>query len=201
MMATTHVLAGVALAAAALVVAPEHTTVAVVAGAVGGMFPDLDIYAGHRKTLHYPVCFPVAAVPALGMAVVVPTELMVAAAFFLAAAGAHSAMDALGGGLELRPWLATSERAVYDHVRGRWIAPRRWVRYDGAPEDLALAGVFGMFAASAFGGLVAQFVLAVLVGSLAYAFVRKPMVRITEYLVGRLPAVALPYVPERFVAG
>src|SRR6056297_545185 len=82
MMATTHALFGVALAAAALVVAPEFGTVAL-----------------------------------------------------------HAASDALGGGLELKPWRATSERAVYDHFRGRWIRPRRWVRYDGAPEDLAFAGI------------------------------------------------------------
>jgi hypothetical protein len=40
------------------------------------------------------------------------------------------------------PWTNPGDRAVYDHLRGRWLRPRRWVRYDGAPEDGAAA--FGL---------------------------------------------------------
>jgi len=44
-------------------------------------------------------------------------------------AAVHSVADMYGGGLELRPG-GNSDRAVYDHYRGTWIAPRQlvWVR-------------------------------------------------------------------------
>lgn len=198
MMATTHALAGMALASAAVLVAPEHAPVAVAAGAAGGAFPDLDLYGAHRRTLHFPVYYAVAAVAALAVALLVPTTLTVALAAFLAAAALHAAMDALGGGLELRPWEATSERAVYDHYRGRWLRPRRLVRYDGAPEDLLLAGALAVpTLAHASGGLRTA-VGGLLVVSAGYALVRKPMVAATESLVAALPATVVARLPDRF---
>ncbi|NHN61176.1 metal-dependent hydrolase [Halorussus sp. JP-T4] len=185
-MATTHALFGMALGAVALVVAPEYATVAVAAGGIGGLFPDLDLAGDHRKDLHFPVCYSLAAVAALALAAVAPTAVTVAVAVFLASAALHSAGDALGGGLELRPWEATSEEAVYDHFNGRWIAPRRWIRYDGAPEDLLAAAAF-----AAPGVLYAeplqQAVLALLGVSTVYALLRKRLVDAGERLADRLP--------------
>lgn len=199
MMATTHALTGVAIAALVAFVSPEVSLVAVGAAAAGGVFPDLDLYAGHRRTLHYPVYFSVGAVLATGIAILTPTTLTVAGALFLVAAAVHSAMDAFGGGLELRPWLGTSDRAVYSHFHGRWIAPRRWIRYDGAPEDLGLASVMAFPALLAFDGPVLAGVVALLAVSAGYVLVRKPMVRVAEWLVGRLPDATREFVPERFV--
>jgi len=199
MMATTHALTGVAIAAAAALVSPEVSVVAIVAAGAGGLFPDLDLYAGHRKTLHFPVYFSLAALVAVGIAVFDPTTLTVAGALFLVAAAVHSVMDAFGGGLELRPWLGTSEQAVYDHFNGRWIAPRRWIRYDGAPEDLGLATLMAVPALVTFEGQVALAVLGLLAVSAVYVLLRKPMVRIAEYLVGQLPSAARERVPTRFV--
>ncbi|AKH96694.1 metal-dependent hydrolase [Halanaeroarchaeum sulfurireducens] len=199
MMATTHVLTGVALAAAAASAVPEVSVVAVGAAAAGGLFPDLDLYAGHRKTLHYPIFFAIASLIAVAIATVEPTTLTVAGALFLAAAALHSIMDAFGGGLELRPWLGTSDRAVYSHFHRQWIPPRRWIRYDGAPEDLALATVMAVPALSTFDGPVALGVVALLLVSAGYVLVRKPMVRIAEWLVARLPTSVRTYIPARFV--
>ncbi|MFC4358174.1 metal-dependent hydrolase [Halobium salinum] len=196
MMATTHALVGVALA---LLVAPDGGLVPVAAGALGGLFPDFDLYAGHRKTLHFPVYFPLAAALAAVVALVSPGPATLAAALFLAAAGIHSAMDALGGGLELRPWEGNSDRAVYDHFRGRWIAPRRWIRYDGAPEDLLLAGVFGLPAYAVLSGLAETLVLLALGVSFVYVVLRKPMVWAAERVVDALPAHVVDLVPARFL--
>lgn len=38
-----------------------------------------------------------------------------------------------GGGVGSEPWNTTSDRGVYNRFRERWHAPRRWVRYSGAP--------------------------------------------------------------------
>lgn len=199
MMATTHVLAGLAIASAVAVVAPEFGPAALVAAAVGGVLPDLDLYAGHRRTLHFPVYLPAAAAVATPLALVVPTPATVALAVFLLAAGVHSAMDALGGGLELKPWRATSDRAVFSHYHGEWIAPRRLVRYDGAPEDLLLAGVLAVPALVVFDGPVEEAILAVLAVSAAYVALRKPMVWVGEWLVGRLPPAVLARLPDAVV--
>lgn len=199
MMATTHVLAGIALASVALYTTPELAPIAVAAAALGGLAPDLDLYAGHRKTLHFPVYLPALAIPAVGIAALAPTAITIAVGYFLLAAAVHSMMDAYGGGLELRPWLGTSERAVYDHFNGRWISPRRGVRYDGAPEDLVLAGVLALPGLLLFEPPVPMVVGVILSISAFYALVRKRMVRLAEWFVARLPEALLAKVPARFV--
>ena len=199
MMATTHALTGVAIAAAAAFVSPELSVVAVGAAAAGGFFPDLDLYAGHRKTLHFPIYFSVAALLAVGIAAFDPTTLTVAGALFLVAAAVHSVMDAFGGGLELRPWMGTSDRAVYSHYHARWIAPRRWIRYDGSPEDLGLASMMAAPALLTFDGPVTMGIVALLGISAVYVLLRKPMVTIAEWLVARIPTQVRVHVPARFV--
>ena len=199
MMASTHVLAGIALASVALYTTPELAPIAVAAAALGGLVPDLDLYAGHRKTLHFPVYLPAVAVLAVGIAALAPSAATVAAGYFLLAAAVHSVMDAFGGGLELRPWLGTSHRAVYDHFNGRWISPRRGVRYDGAPEDLLLASVLALPGLLLFEPPVPAVVVAILAISAVYTLLRKRMVSAAEWFVGRLPDAVLARVPERFV--
>jgi hypothetical protein len=209
MMATTHALFGVALAAAAVRVVPElglatagFATVALVAAVAGSVFPDLDLYAGHRRTLHYPVYYAALAVPAVALAVGLPGAWTLALALFVLGAAAHSLMDALGGGLELKPWRETSERAVYDHYRGRWIRPRRWIRYDGAPEDVLVAAALAVPALVTFDGPVQTFVVAVLLVSAGYALLRKQLAALAERLASAVPADLHSYLPERFrVAG
>jgi len=122
MMLPTHVLGGMLLAAPLVRVAPELAPIGFVAGFLGGLFPDLDMYVGHRKTLHFPVYYSAFAALALFAALAVPSAATVGAALFLLGAAVHSVADMYGGGLELRPWEGNSDRAVYDHYRGTWIA-------------------------------------------------------------------------------
>ncbi|ELZ92879.1 hypothetical protein C440_12199 [Haloferax mucosum ATCC BAA-1512] len=199
MMATTHALAGVVLGTAVWALVPEAGMLPVLAAALGGLFPDFDLYAGHRKTLHFPVYFSALAVPASVIAAVNPTTTSLAVALFLAGAALHSASDVLGGGLELKPWLGTSERAVYDHWNGRWLAPKRLIRYDGAPEDLALALAFAVPPVVAFDGLAELLVIGAVTVSGVYALLRKPMVTFAEKAVGAMPDHVIDYVPERFI--
>jgi hypothetical protein len=220
MMATTHALAGMALASVATLLAPEFAPVAVAAAAAGGVFPDFDMPGRHRRTLHFPVYYSIVALALLAVALVVPTPVTVALAAFVGAAALHSASDVLGGGLELRPWERTSDRAVYDHYRGRWLRPRRWVRYDGAPEDVALAGLLAVptlalaggatsiqatafsvesIQAVALSGALVPTLVVVLVGvSVAYGIVRKPLVVFGEWLVAGLPAGVVDRIPGTF---
>jgi hypothetical protein len=182
MMATTHAFTGLALAAALVVavpgLSPEVAFAAAVGGLVGGAFPDLDMLGTHRRTLHYPEYYWVLAVPLVGAAVVLQTPLAVGAAVFAVAAAVHSVSDVFGGGLETRPWEGRSDKGVYFHAGKRWLAPKQWVRYDGAPEDLALAAVLALPGLYAFDGVVETVVLVGLAVSVVYTVFRKKLVEV-----------------------
>jgi hypothetical protein len=200
MMATTHALAGLLLGGVAATLAPDLAVPALVAGFLGGAAPDLDLYAGHRKTLHFPVYGPIAGLAAGGVAVLVTGPVTVAVAVFVLAAGLHALSDAVGGGLELRPWRGESDRAVYDHYRGRWIPPRRWIRYDGAPEDLLLCTVLALPGLVALNGRAETAILAALAVSVAYTLARKPLVALADRFVPQIPQDVFDRLPDRLVS-
>ena len=202
MMLPTHAIAGMVLALPVAYARPEFAAVALVAGFVGGVVPDLDLYAGHRKTLHYPVYYQPLAAAALLVAAWRPTTVTVGVAFVLVGAAVHSVADVLGGGLELRPWEATSDRAVYDHHRKRWIAPRRWVPYDGSPGDLLLSVALAVPLLATLDATLRGVVLATLAVAVVYTAVRRVLPRLAVLLVDGLepvvPASVLAYVPARY---
>jgi len=180
MMATTHAFVGLALASAYAVLGGEYAAVAAAAALAGGIFPDLDLVAEHRKTLHFPEYYAMLAVGAVAVAVVATGPATVAAAAFLVSAAVHAASDALGGGLEARPWLAESDRGVFLHRRGRWAPPRRLVRYDGAPEDLAVGVAFALPGLVVFDGWIRRVALAGVAVSVVYVALRKHLPALEE---------------------
>ena len=186
-MATTHVFAALLPAAAVAVVAPQFAGVAAAAAIVGGLFPDLDVLATHRKTLHFPVYYWVPAGLSALLAVAVPTAATVGLAVFLLAAAIHSLSDVLGGSHELKPWDGTVDRAVYSHYHGRWLEARRWVGYDGSPGDLALAAVLALPILFVFAGAVRAVVVGMLAVSIGYALLRRPIAAAVERLLERGP--------------
>lgn len=200
-MLPTHALVGLALAAPLALYAPEFAPAALLGALVGGILPDLDMYAGHRKTLHYPTGYPVAVAPAALLAVLWPTPATVALAFGLLAAATHCRMDVYGGGLELRPWESTSDRAVYDHARGEWLPPRRVIAYDGSPGDLALAALVGIPLFVVLDGAFAVVVAAALVVATVYVALRRFLAELAPTVFGRVPKPLSEYVPERYERG
>lgn len=136
MMLFTHILAGALIGLPAAGLYGSAVVPLVVAGAIGGLVPDIDMVLEHRRTLHFPVI-------GTGVAIV----LLVAGAWmgsvvqllavFMAAVAVHSLMDVLGGGKELRPWERTDPRASFDHLHGEWFMARRLV-HDGSRGDLLL---------------------------------------------------------------
>lgn len=186
MMSSTHAAAGLALAAAFALAAPvlglpAGLAVAAAAGALaGGVFPDLDLVATHRKTLHFPVYYTATALAALALAALRPTAWTVGAAFFLLSAAVHCVSDTLGGSVEPRPWEATDDRAVYHHPRGEWLRARRVIRYDGAPEDLLAAVLLAIPGLLVFDGAIRTVTVAMLVVSAGYVLVRKRLADIEE---------------------
>ena len=200
-MATTHLLAGLLVALPVALVYPSFAMPVLIGAAVGSVLPDLDLYYGHRRTLHYPTIGPVLAIFGAIGAILYPHPWVVATAFVLIGAAIHVRMDIYGGGLELRPWAGTSDRAVYDHLRGEWIAPRRLVRYDGAPEDVLMATTFAVVPLLVLDGLLWYLVAAALVISILYGLVRKPIVDLGVILLRHVPRPILMMLPVRYLEG
>jgi hypothetical protein len=198
MMLPTHAVVGLALAAPLAVSRPELGLFALLGGLLGSLIPDLDLYAGHRRTLHYPTGYTIAAAIAVAVAFALTMPTTVGLAFLLVGAAVHCRMDRYGGGLELRPWEGVSERAVYDHVRGEWRTPKRWIEYDGSPRDVVLALLVGV---PLFVVLPAPFrwvVLGALVTGCAYGLLRRRLAAIAPAVFDAGPEVAAAYVPDRY---
>jgi hypothetical protein len=190
MMAPTHVAAGLSVAAAVTLVAPEFGAVAAVAAVAGSVFPDLDMVFGeHRRTLHPVEAYGLLAALAVGTAVVTPSPPTVAVATFLVAATLHPIFDLAGGSSEPRPWEAATDRGVYLRSRGGWVAPRRWVRYDGAPEDFGLAVLLAAPGVAVYGRPVTGAAVAVLGVGLGYTLWRKRLPQLSGYLNLPVPPV------------
>lgn len=137
-MVFTHILVGILIGAFYSTVHPEAASIAVIAGLFGGGFPDVDMLFMHRKTLHYPVIFSLLSVAGAIAVVIAPLPVIVLFFIAMTAAAVHCMMDTLGGGKEMRPWEKTDDRAVFNHVSGEWITPRR-LFYDGSIYDLAIS--------------------------------------------------------------
>jgi hypothetical protein len=181
MMSTTHAAVGLLLAVPLAFVAPELAVAAALGALAGGIFPDVDLLVGvHRRTLHFPVLYWVPTAVAGGVALALRDPLSVAVAYFFLAAAVHSVSDWFGAGTEPRPWERTSSEAVYVHARGRWLRPRYLVRYDGAPEDLAVAGVAALPALLVFDGTVQTLTTALVAVSVVYVAVRKRLPDLEE---------------------
>ncbi|WP_340101624.1 metal-dependent hydrolase [Salinibaculum salinum] len=198
MMATTHALYGMAVGALLVPIAPEYAPAAMVVGFVAGFLPDLDVYADHRRTLHFPVYASFAAIPAVAFAVLVPSLPTVLLATAVVAVALHTVMDAAGGGLSLRPWEDQPDRAVYSHFHGRWVAPRRLVAYDGAPSDLVLALGAGIPLLAVATDPIRTLVAGTLLVSTGYVLVRKHLVEIISVAVRYTPQSLHVFVPRRF---
>lgn len=173
-MVLTHIAVGMALSLPVALFAPEFATVAASSGAIGGAVPDVDLLVGeHRRTLHFPVLYWPPAIAASALALIVVSPLAVGAAVAVVAAAVHSVSDVLGAGEELRPWQRTNPNAVYDHLRRRWLHARYVVRYDGAPEDLALTMVFATPVVVCLDGMARWIAVSAVVIAVPYAFFRK----------------------------
>jgi hypothetical protein len=184
MMGITHALVGLLFTLPVALLAPAFATPAAVGAVVGGFLPDADLFGGvHRRTLHFPVAGPVAAILAGVVALVAPSPVTVSLAFALLSAGVHAASDALGAGEELRPWERTNPNAVYDHVRGRWLRARYLIPYDGSPRDLAVTVVCAVPVAAVYDGPVRWFVVGLVVVAVVYTLLRKRLVVHFERIV------------------
>jgi len=185
MMLPTHVLGGMLLAAPLVRVAPELAPIGFVAGFLGGLFPDLDMYVGHRKTLHFPVYYSAFAALALFAALAVPSAATVGAPCSFSARPSTAsptctAADwSCGRGRELRPRRVRPLPRDLDR-------PRQLVRYDGAVEDLALSIGLSLPLLYLLNGLFQQVVLGTLVVAAVYTMTRRHLAELAAWITPTL---------------
>ncbi|ESS10083.1 MAG: putative membrane-bound metal-dependent hydrolase (DUF457) [uncultured archaeon A07HN63] len=182
MLTSTHALSGAAVGALTAVIAPELLPAAVVVGLLAGVAPDLDLLWTHRKTTHFPVYGAVATLAVGLVAAATGGSFALLLAVAAAAFSLHPLMDVLCGGVEVRPWEATSERAVYDHARRRWLRPRRLVRYAGAPEELLLTAGVGLPVVVVTTDTLRQSMVVIIVVSGLFIAVRRRLAPLAERL-------------------
>ena len=182
MMTSTHALSGAAVGALIVVVSPELLPVAIIVGLLAGVVPDLDLIWTHRKTTHFPIY---GAVGTLAVGLVAATtggSVVLILTVAVAAFSLHPLMDILCGGVEVRPWEATSERAVYDHAHHRWLRPRRLVRYAGAPEELLLTAIVGFPVVVVTTDALQQGIVVIILVSGLFVSVRRRLAPLVERL-------------------
>ncbi|MFQ3307977.1 MAG: hypothetical protein ACI977_000192 [Candidatus Nanohaloarchaea archaeon] len=138
MMATTHGLIGVLTALPLYFISPELFMAGVTGAFAGGIFPDLDLYHGHRKMLHYPLYYNFAWMAILPVLLIYPVPNTAAVFFFLLSAGVHCYSDRFGGPKDSRPWKNDSGEAVYSHYHSKWLRPEKIIPYDGSKEDFVV---------------------------------------------------------------
>lgn len=148
MMATTHAFASLAVAALSVPVLSEYASPPVLLGAAfaGGLAPDADLLATHRRTLHYPLVTPALALGLFAVVAITASAVVAVVAVAVAGAALHAVADVFAGSPEPEPWDPSLDRAVYNHLLGAWHVPRRYVRYSGAPEDFLLGLSFALVA-------------------------------------------------------
>lgn len=175
-MVFTHILLGIALAAIVSLLLPVNPNTLVVAGLVGGGFPDIDMLLTHRKSLHYPVIYSILSVMLLIVYAFSGSVLVILLLLGTSAAALHSIMDILGGGKEMRPWRKTDNRAVYNHITKEWIHPLR-VFYDGSATDLILAILLGAIAIWILPRRLWPLILGLILLSVLYTLLRRAVTK------------------------
>ncbi len=191
MMALTHGFMSLALAVLVLPFVSDHVTAPLLLAVtfIGGVVPDTDLLANHRKTLHYPTIYPALALLLLGGFLLTSSALFLLLMFAIGAAALHCLSDILAGSAEREPWNPATDHGVYNHVLKRWHRPRRYVRYSGAPEDFLVGLVFATIAvwSTTTSATVDIGLLSLLAVAGMYSLLRKRLRRVAAFGVALVP--------------
>ena len=178
MMLSTHLLIGGVLGLWPLFFMPEFLTVSVLAGIVMSAFPDLDLFHHHRRSLHRPFQYLILTAAAAVALILNPYLYTVVLFSSLAGMTAHSLCEILSSGMTMRPEEEPDDRAVYDHIRDRWIAPRRYILF-GESKDLILTVIAGTILLNVFSG----FMKLVLSGVIVFGIIHFLVLDVAEKIV------------------
>ena len=198
-MLPTHALSGMIISLPLFYFKPELAYIGLISGLIGSVFPDSDMYWGHRKTLHYPVYYSVLAFLSLTAFLIYTTPATLAISFFLIGCTIHTLSDILTAGLELKPWKQQSKKAVYNHYSQEWIEPKHIIAYDGSKGDLAILLSLSIPLLFILGPKSKLFVFTMVIIGIIYSLLRKKLPNIGVQLIEYIPSRYMKYVPNRYI--
>lgn len=179
MMIVSHALLGGVIGILSMFIAPSELTVAIIAGGIGGLIPDLDMLLDHRRTLHFPFTSTVLLLPAFIAFVLVPMSITTVLFFGLAGMAFHAYTDILGEGRVMRHWVHIDHRAVYDHVTDRWVYPRRVIK-TGQGTDLFVTAFSGSLLVRVVDSPLSYVVVVLVVVAFVFTITLRPAARIVS---------------------
>lgn len=122
---------------------PSLAGVAVTAGILGSILPDLDMMAEHHRTLHRPFQFLVITAAFYTIFWFTNSTFSAFLFFGVGAATVHSFSDILSQGKTKHPEVSKDDRAVFNHLAGEWMEPKRLVN-EGSRRDLFMTFVLAV---------------------------------------------------------
>lgn len=199
MMGFTHLFMSLSLAALVVPITSEYVAppAVFVIALIGGLSPDLDLVARHRRTLHYPAIFPLLTFVSLALFLTTGAAIGLLCTLLFGTAALHVLSDILGGSAEQAPWDPVTEFGVYNHLLDRWHRPRRIVQYSGSPGDFLLGGGFATIAYLSPATTVAMdgAIVGLTVIAGGYSLGRKRLSALATSLKKRLPPRAQRLIP------
>jgi hypothetical protein len=145
MMTSTHGIIGLCLGYIAIILGIPLPEYALLAGLIGGIFPDLDLLKNHRKTFHLPVYYPISFLAILSIYLIHNEVVFLYIGLFLLSATIHTLIDVISGGLAPVEFKKTKAFPVYSHYQEKWIS-HKIIRYDGSLEDFSTSLIAGFAA-------------------------------------------------------
>lgn len=154
----------------------ENAVLIAVAGAVA---PDLDeLFGIHRRTLHWPFLGTGAGLIFISTYLLIGSNFLGLSGIFMFSFGLHALMDWFAGA-EIRSWRPSERRknAVYDHLNGRWLSPKRWMPGAGL-RDIAFSSILAALFFLKGSELMQKASLAGAAGILMFGFANQVLARI-----------------------
>lgn len=198
MMLPTHIVMGLGIATTILLIDPTLLNISLFSSFIGSILPDLDIYKGHRKALHYPKIYTVISVFSGIIAFFILTNVTVGITFLFIGAAIHCQMDKYSSSFEVRPWEKKSDRAVYDHINGEWKKAKRWIRYDGSPEDFLLMITIAIPLILILNNIFRYILVITIIIGTIYTVFRRWLPTIAPVFLSYIPKSLKRYIPEQF---
>mgnify|MGYP006265906321 CR=1 FL=1 len=198
MMLPTHIIVGMFLSLSVLYIEPNYINSVILVSIFGSLIPDLDMYYGHRKTLHYPVFCSIATLLSFCILIFITNIYSISLFFFFMTLSIHPLLDILSSGLEIRPWENTSKKAVYNHYSKQWIAPLHIIPYDGSKEDLSVLLILSIPLMVYLGQPFYSLIIVLNIIGILYTLSRKILPEFIKPVIKIVPDNYRKYIPDRY---
>ncbi|MFB6174867.1 MAG: hypothetical protein ABEJ87_02730 [Candidatus Nanohalobium sp.] len=134
MMLSTHILTGGCLGLIYSLFTGDTQALLVFIGMISSVFPDMDFFLDHRKTLHRPLEYSILGLFAAGFYSLSHVNALLLVSLILVSMGLHSFSEIFS---EPRSLDGKGSKAVFNHLNGRWMEAQEWTEV-GSLRDFLL---------------------------------------------------------------